>query len=305
MVRLKLAGVPEQVNLPLAICQQEGIFALHGIEVEWVVVPEGTGRMIQLLEDGEVDVALTVTDALMVGVAAGRKARLVGTFVESPLVWAVAASPAHRDAGLTMADLVAQKQEQAGFKFGISRLGSGSHTMAQYASSLHGVANPEFVICNNIAGLAAAAQQGDADAFLWETFTTKPLFDAGELHKAGEVPTPWTAFSVAAGTALSGDADKEAAVRDRLFPALAEGCRRFVADPAAAADRIVATYKHRPEDAAAWLTRVQYNDARVLQLDRTKTADSVAILQQIGLIPADFAVDRLWDGSAVVVAQGP
>lgn len=40
---------------------------------------------------GDVDLALTVTDAFMVGKASGRKVNLLGTFVESPLVWAVAA----------------------------------------------------------------------------------------------------------------------------------------------------------------------------------------------------------------------
>lgn len=301
MAKVRLAGVPEQVNIPVQLCIEHGIFIKHGVEVEWVLVPEGTGKMIQMLESGEVDVALTVSDALMVGVASGRAVRLVGTFVESPLVWAVATSPAHHAAGLTLEGLAAQKKASTtGFRFGVSRLGSGSHTMAHYASSLHGIDDPTFVVANNIAGLAAGAQREDFDAFLWETFTTKPLFDSGELHKLDEVSTPWTAFSVAAGSALRGDADKEAAVRDRLFPALAEGCRLFVADPAAAADRIVHEFGHQPGDAAAWLACVRYNDARALQLDRAKTADSVAILQQIGLISADFSVDALWQGSAVV-----
>jgi hypothetical protein len=35
------------------------IIAKHGIEVEHRVVPEGTGRMLDLLEEGAVDIALT------------------------------------------------------------------------------------------------------------------------------------------------------------------------------------------------------------------------------------------------------
>ena len=48
--------------------------------------------MIEALENGEADVALTVTDGFIVGKANGKKIDLLGTYVKSPLVWAVAGS---------------------------------------------------------------------------------------------------------------------------------------------------------------------------------------------------------------------
>jgi hypothetical protein len=96
MASLILAGVPEQVNIPINICIERGIFKKYGIDVTFRLVPEGTGAMLNLLEEGGADLALTVTDAFMVGKANGRKVELLGTFVESPLVWAVAGIYVHR-----------------------------------------------------------------------------------------------------------------------------------------------------------------------------------------------------------------
>ena len=48
--------------------------------------------MIEALENGEADVALTVTDGFIVGKANGKKIDLLGTYVKSPLLWSVAGS---------------------------------------------------------------------------------------------------------------------------------------------------------------------------------------------------------------------
>ena len=59
---------------------------------------------------GEVDLALTVTDAFMVGKANGRRVQLLGTFVESPLVWAVATTASiERENISTIADLLSDE----------------------------------------------------------------------------------------------------------------------------------------------------------------------------------------------------
>ena len=41
---ITLAAVPEQVNIPIKICLERGIFNKHNIDVNYVVVPEGTGN---------------------------------------------------------------------------------------------------------------------------------------------------------------------------------------------------------------------------------------------------------------------
>eukprot|EP00596_Hydrurales_sp_CCMP1899_P007511 CAMPEP_0119041000 /NCGR_PEP_ID=MMETSP1177-20130426/11085_1 /TAXON_ID=2985 /ORGANISM="Ochromonas sp, Strain CCMP1899" /LENGTH=188 /DNA_ID=CAMNT_0007006599 /DNA_START=94 /DNA_END=657 /DNA_ORIENTATION=- len=188
MASLILAGVPEQVNIPINICIERGIFKKYGIDVTFRLVPEGTGAMLNLLEEGGADLALTVTDAFMVGKANGRKVELLGTFVESPLVWAVAGSTENKSV-----NNISELLKKEGCKFGISRIGSGSHTMSHYMCSLHNTTAEDsaFVVANNFNGLKKGIEDESFDAFLWETFTTKPWFDKGELKLLGEVPTPW------------------------------------------------------------------------------------------------------------------
>lgn len=145
-----------------------------------VSVPEGTGKMIDMLEKEEVDVAITVADALIVARNKSKHIQLIGTWVESPLTWAVASSPKNVD--LTVKDLV---EANGKLRVGISRLGSGSHTMANYLAMLHNIDASllEFHIANNITGLREGIAKHTFDIFLWETFTTKIYFDSGELVK--------------------------------------------------------------------------------------------------------------------------
>ena len=73
-IRIRLAAVPEQVNIPIEICIQRGLFSKYNsnCDVELIFVKEGTGRMIDMLEQDEADVALTVTGMYLSLLAARR-----------------------------------------------------------------------------------------------------------------------------------------------------------------------------------------------------------------------------------------
>lgn len=47
-----------------------------------------------------------------------------------------------------------------------------------------------------IDGYLQGVLRGDFDAFMWETFTTKPWFDSGELHKVIVCPIAPGALTV-------------------------------------------------------------------------------------------------------------
>ena len=184
-IKIILAGVPEQVNIPINLCIEHGIFASYGIDVEFRIVPEGTGRMLDLLEadvnNGEfAHIALCVTDAFIAGKAKGRKVSLCGVYTTSPLCWAVATSGTNSSLS-TIDDL----KQLPCCNIGISRLGSGSHSMAYYLGLKHDIPTEqiEFKVANNFQGLCDGVKQEAFDIFLWETFTTKPWFDNGELKK--------------------------------------------------------------------------------------------------------------------------
>lgn len=113
------------------MCFEKRLFEQHDIDASYSLIPEGTGRMIDLIENDELDVAFTVTDATLVAKANGRRLHVIGTYVESPLVW-MAATAKHRPFN-TWSEL----RESAGsraVRVGISRYGStlrGDRTLIQ------------------------------------------------------------------------------------------------------------------------------------------------------------------------------
>lgn len=317
MPRLVLAAVPEQVNIPILLCLERKIFERYGLEVVHRVVPEGTGKMLDLLESGEVDVALTVTDGFIAGKAGGRRVRLVGTFADSPLVWAVACSGRNEASSslATLSDLKTGQGLSRKCRVGISRIGSGSHTMGIYMGKkiLGEQESLEYVVANNFQGLRDGTHKGDFDVFMWETFTTKPFFDSGELRKVGEVPTPWTAFSFVCST--EGGSERKEQIdkilSDSLFPALQEGVVAFVGDSEreATLDRICNEHGHQRRDAAQWLESCSYavstaEGSAIMSLEvtptkspfsinRDHTARAMDILKEVGLVPPQLTVDDL------------
>lgn len=44
---LRVGGVPEHFNYPWHLARERGLFAKHGVHVEWVEQKEGTGQMIK------------------------------------------------------------------------------------------------------------------------------------------------------------------------------------------------------------------------------------------------------------------
>src|SRR5690606_5115575 len=111
-------------------------------------------------------------------------------------------------------------------RMGVSRMGSGSHTMSFYMALLQGM-DPNrlaFTVANNFANLRAGVTSGEFDAFLWETFTTQPYFASGELTKLADVETPWPAFSFICNPERLSQ-EQSLAIRRVFFPALAQACK--------------------------------------------------------------------------------
>ena len=49
MKTIKIAGVPEHFNLPWQMCINKGEFEAIGIDLQWTDIPEGTGKMCEML----------------------------------------------------------------------------------------------------------------------------------------------------------------------------------------------------------------------------------------------------------------
>lgn len=190
MKTIKIIGVPEHFNLPWHLCIENGEFEAENINLQWTDIPEGTGKMCQMLRDAETDIAVILTEGIVKDIAAGNPSSIVQVYVQSPLIWGI-----HVDAN----SLYHQLSDLENKKAAISRLGSGSHLMSIVnAKNQHWKTdNLQFEIVNTIDGAVAALSNKTADYFMWERFMTKPLVDNGTFRRIDDCPTPWPCFVIA------------------------------------------------------------------------------------------------------------
>ena len=73
MPTLKVAYIPEHFSTPLFFAQQQGYYKAHDLSIEFVKVPEGSGRLINLLNSNEVDIAIGLTEAFIADIAKGNE----------------------------------------------------------------------------------------------------------------------------------------------------------------------------------------------------------------------------------------
>ena len=190
MKQIKIAGVPEHFNLPWHLCIENGEFENVGIDLQWTDVPEGTGKMCQMLRNEETDIAILLTEGIIKDINAGNPSKIVQVYVESPLVWGI-----HVDAKSNYNNL----EDLENKKVAISRFGSGSQLMAYVNANNQNwnTENLEFEIVNTIDGAVESLSKGESDYFMWEKFMTKPLVDKGVFRKIADCPTPWPCFVIA------------------------------------------------------------------------------------------------------------
>ncbi len=190
MKTIKIAGVPEHFNLPWHLCLENKEFETQNIDLQWTDVPEGTGKMCQMLRDGETDIAVILSEGIVKDIMGGNPSKIVQVYVDSPLIWGIHVGAQSKFQ--TLSDL-------ENTKAAISRLGSGSQLMA-YVNANNQNWNTEklqFEIVNTIDGAVKALTEGTADYFMWERFMTKPLVDNGTFRKITDCPTPWPCFAIA------------------------------------------------------------------------------------------------------------
>lgn len=191
MKRVNIIGVPEHFNLPWHLAIEEGAFTDRGIDLQWTDIPEGTGRMCQMLGDGETDLAIILTEGIIKSITAGNKTKIVQEYIASPLLWGIHVAAKSKYYSI---------DNLKGTKAAISRYGSGSHLMAYVNAQNEGwdTSDLQFEIINNLDGAVKALTSDNADYFMWERFTTKPIVDKGIFRRLDDCPTPWPCFVITA-----------------------------------------------------------------------------------------------------------
>ena len=192
MQKIKIGGVPEHFNYPWHQGIQNGLFADQNIELQWQDMPGGTGQMSEALENGELDLAIMLTEGCLLKINQGSPIQVLQQYIASPLFWGIYVHPDHN---ITRNDLADKKAA-------ISRFGSGSHLMAIVNAKQNNWPTNEmnFHKADNLNGAIQSIHNGKADYFLWEHFMTKPYVDLNELKFLGDCPTPWPCFVIAGRT---------------------------------------------------------------------------------------------------------
>jgi len=188
---VNIGGVPEHFNLAWYLTLKDGAYKREGINLRWKDYPGGTGDMCKALRNGDIDLAVVLTEGIIKDIVEGNPSKIVQTFVQSPLIWGIHVAD---DSNYKLVD------DLKGKKAAISRYGSGSHLMAFINAQNHGwdlSKDLKFEVVENLDGAINSLSNGSADYFMWEKFTTKPIVDKGVFRRIANCPTPWPCFVIA------------------------------------------------------------------------------------------------------------
>jgi ABC-type nitrate/sulfonate/bicarbonate transport system substrate-binding protein len=270
MKKVKIIGVPEHFNLPWHLAIEEGAFEERGIDLEWTDIPEGTGRMCQMLENGETDLAIILTEGLVKSITEGNPTKIVQEYIASPLLWGI-----HVGAKSDYKAIADLKNTTAA----ISRFGSGSHLMAFVNAQNQGwdTDDLDFKVINNLDGAVEALTSGMADYFMWEHFTTKPLVDNDTFRRLGDCPTPWPCFVIAATDKFI---TEYASVLNHILEIINLYTTEFKQIPSI--DRTLANrYAQQLMDIQEWLSLTRWSQSKLTTQTLEKVQDTLIDLKLI------------------------
>ncbi|KAK4160569.1 hypothetical protein QBC43DRAFT_325198 [Cladorrhinum sp. PSN259] len=292
---LKIGFVPEHFSTPIYFAKKH-----YGLDAELIPFPSGTGHMITAIRSGEIDVAIGLTEGWIAGLGKVENPqeddggyRLVGTYVETPLCWAIST-------GINRPGISSIESLQGG-KVGVSRIGSGSYVMSYVLAdqrnwllptngvdTAHECASPysDFVVLNTFENLRKAVNDGTADFFMWEHFTSKRYYDNGEIKKVGEIYTPWSSWKIVASTKLVGDGGALDDKVENLLEKLNKGIKHFNENKEEAIQYISTALDYSEEDAREWLKTVKFPEA-TQGVDLKVVEKTVDLLQKAGVLRED------------------
>lgn len=270
MKKVKIIGVPEHFNLPWHLAIEEGAFEERGIDLQWTDIPEGTGKMCKMLQNEETDLAIILTEGLVKSITEGNAAKIVQEYIASPLLWGIHVGAKSRYKSIT---------DLKDTKAAISRYGSGSHLMAYVNAQIEDWETNElqFEVINNLDGAVEALTNGQADYFMWEHFTTKPLVDKGTFRRLGDCPTPWPCFVIAA-------TDKFIKENKSILKHILEIINLYTTEfkQIPSIDRTLANrYEQLLEDIQEWLSLTRWSQAQLGSQTLVKVQDTLIDLKLI------------------------
>ena len=126
--------------------------------------------------------------------------------------------------------------------------------------------------------LREAVNDGTADFFMWEHFTSKRYYDNGEIRKIGEIYTPWPSWLIVSNKELVGDLRMEA-----FMEKLNLGVQYFNGHHDEAVEYISSELDYSEEDARQWLQTVQFAE-EVRGVKASTVEKVVEVLKKAGVL---------------------
>lgn len=247
MQKLRIGGVPEHFNLPWKLAIESGAFQAKGLDVTWRDFPDGTGAMMRAVQAQDVDIALVLTEGAVAHIATHGTTGIMGTWVESPLVWGIHSGPR----------TLKGENYPHDARIAISRMGSGSHLMPLVHGQQQGYAgDAKLVEIGTLAGAIQAFEEDRIDTFYWERTMTLPQVRAGQMVLDGDFSAPWPAFvAVSSRESSPGIAELWALVLGVMEERVAD----ILQSPQAFLAEVGERFSLPPAEVDTWFARTRWN----------------------------------------------
>lgn len=247
MLSLNIGGVPEHFNLPWHLAMENNFFKKEGIQLNWTTCNGGTGQMTKMLEEGELDLAVLLTEGACKHIIENNAFRVVQFFIKTPLVWGI-----HVGAD----SAISSYSEAFNYPIAISRFGSGSHLMPQVDAHFKGkqIKQEQYQIIKNLNGALETYSSQPDMVFYWEKFTTKPYVDSGQLKRIGEFITPWPCFVIVASDPILKNHSKQI---KKVLEIINYTSKQFMYSKEAR-ELLVKRHEMLPKDAHQWFYMTEW-----------------------------------------------
>tara|TARA_B100000768_G_C11260031_1_gene368336 strand:+ start:411 stop:1265 length:855 start_codon:yes stop_codon:yes gene_type:complete len=280
MKNVRIGGVPEHFNYAWYLALKQGHFKEHNIDVRWKDYFGGSGQMTKALRENEIDMAVILTEGIIKDISEGNPSKIVQIFVESPLIWGIHVS---------QDSIYKNLSELKGQKAAISRYGSGSHLMA-YVNALklkwNTASDLQFEVVKDLDGAVESLSRKEADYFMWEKFTTKPLVNEKIFRRLGDCPTPWPCFVIAVRDEFILNEKETLQNILKTINAITSSFKEI-----SQIDRIISErYQQKNEDVKAWLELTKWSQKNI----DPETVEAVQNqLLKLNIISEKWAYDQL------------
>ena len=162
-------------------------------------------------------------------------------------------------------------------------LPSGSYVMgfvladAKSWSGKPGQAPFEVIPLQTFANLRNGVNDGLADFFMWESFTSKRYYKSKSIKNIGEIYTPWSSWKIVARNGV-GDPSL-----DDLFLKIDQGIKYFEQHQDEAVKYISTELDYEEEDAREWLDTVRFANG-VQGVSMETVEKTIKVLQKAGVL---------------------